>query len=749
MSSSGDVPSLDALADAVAARLAGRRPPGPYGPTGEPDLELPPGWRPPGEWTGPHLSTAARLRIAGIEYTQSVQHSGAVPPSYDADNAVPLVAYKPLVVRVYPEALPPAIGTDNLTGERITGELTLSIGDRVILRTGPTRAAGCRVGPVSAIDRMLWDREFAFPAGDGRFAPVELAMVNCPLNFIVPAMGSRPGRIYVTIQVWPVAAGRLSSQRATKTGYLSFLRVGPPKVCLVRVNWTDANGMRWSPSDTDMLATTTLAERMLPFPHFETTILGIEKESSAAFGTAGTNGDCNAAWSNLLVELNVTRIFTALFQLGSIVYGMVPANAIPASGKFNAGCGGGVAGGFVGRGGTFAHEVGHLYEREHVGVDGDSDNDPNYPNYGGSTTSIGEVGVDVGTSPPTLFDPAATGDIMSYADQRWISPYTYRGILDSRGLHQSGPVAPRRRDLVVVDFRLYREGLTAPLSERRVEIRSVTRLVAPGPVPAPPRGAPSPVSIDLIDADRRVLATHHCTYIASRGDGCAACGPAVPLDREPWLDFTEVVEWPDLDAIAALSFHQGGEPLFALDAGEPPSVAIEGPERGEGTLTVRVEADHPTERPSVLVLFTSDGGESWQPVAFNPPEGTVTVPNDRLTGGERCSFRAVASAALRTSTADTEPFELPRTGRRVWIDAPGDDCPVPPGPVRLTALVDTRGLGLVEPRHITWTSDLDGELGHGYTVLPDLTAGRHEVTVVLPDGLGGTLSQRGIIVVGG
>jgi hypothetical protein len=140
---------------------------------------------------------------------------------------------------------------------------------------------------------------------------------------------------------------------------------------------------------------------------------------------------------------------------------------------------------------------------------------------------------------------------------------------------------------------------------------------------------------------------------------------------------------------------------------------------------------------------------TWQPVAFDPPNGEVVIGADRLPGGPRCVFRAIGTAELQSATADTAPFDMPRTPRRLYLDVPSDGCPIAPGPVALSAMVDTRGLGAVAPPDIRWSSNLDGELGFGYALTPDLSDGRHELTATAPDGLGGMLAERAIIIVSG
>jgi hypothetical protein len=77
---------------------------------------------------------------------------------------------------------------------------------------------------------------------------------------------------------------------------------------------------------------------------------------------------------------------------------------------------------------TMAHEVGHNHGRNHAPCapgNNISGVDPNYP-YAGA--KLGTWGYDVRNQ--KFFDPTATYDIMGYCDPKWISDYTYKGLLE-------------------------------------------------------------------------------------------------------------------------------------------------------------------------------------------------------------------------------------------------------------------------------------------------------------------------------
>ena len=762
--SDSDRRDIEAIVDAVLKRLqiglGGASPISMQ--QGEPDLgrpQLP--WDPLDEGPVPYLRRR-KLQISGMELTQSIQHHGAAGQSFGADNAVPLVALKTLVARVYPSVRPGLAWPDVLTNERVTGELILSVGNHVVYRTGPTRADGVRVGPVSQLSRNLWDQELINSSlGPGGLA-TGLSYINGPLNFMVPAYYCRRGQMHISVRIWRLAASALqaANDSAALSQYIQFLDVSPPRLALVRVNWDNGRGTVTSPTDVEMLRTIRRAERMLPFPYFDAKILGVSVTSSASFALSVGGGACNAAWNNLLDDnLKDLQIWTRLFQLSDLVFAMVPKAAIPGKRSLvaqsgttaiNSGCGrsSGVGGCFVDYADTFAHEIGHMYDRKHVRVAGDSTSDPNYPNYGERKRSIGETGVDTGAShPKIIYDPLVSDDIMSYGNELWISPYTYRGILDARTKHRSVPADPSHvRPVLAVKLRLHRtdRGLT------RVELKRAFRIEAPGGAPPVDEDAVFPLSIDLLDSESRIIGTHHCSYARSHASGACCCDirSGIPLEREPYIDLHEVIEWPG-DGVAALSFHRGEASFLTVQVGDPPRVDIEGPAREADALVVRVSTRHPRETPAVAMLFSGDDGRTWEPVGFDPPGGVFSIEAARLPGGRRCRFRAIAAAELQCAVADTEPFELAPSPRRLYVMTPSDECGIPPGPVMLSALIDTRGRGAVAPYEIRWISSLQGDLGAGYDVRAELIEGEHQLTVTAPDGLGGLLTERGIIIVGG
>lgn len=713
------------------------------GPTGEPIPPLPDiPFGPQDTW--PRI-VHPKLHIQGLEITQSTQYYGT---GYGTNNAVPIVALKPLVVRAYPYVTAGMFEGDALSGKTVIGELVLFRWGKEVYRTGPTRTSGARVGPSARLGRNLWDKETSIYYTSGKLGVERMKLEwNPSLNFVVPAWYLRAGQTTAAVRLW-LTSGEGGMVDASES--FQVISVNVPKVALVRVNWKNpATNVVTSPTDADLLGLCNLASRMLPFPYFHTTILGVEKTKSGDFsGPPPTPGGCNTAWNDLLTDLKVTRLFTVLFQIADIVYGVVPqVGALTVMGTQNTGCGwggDGVGGCLVGDEVAFSHEVGHLYGCGHIGDPKLASYDPGYPNYGGSKTSIGEVGIDTALGATPLSDPASVHDLMSYKQPQWVSPYTYVKILNNRDMHTSAAADPRNvRTFLITAFTVSRLADTS----RKIDTIKAHVVQGPGMVPVLDGTQHSNWSIDLIDTRDRVIANHACRIPTTLGGGgCGGCGSSNDTDRSPHLDFVEVMEWTD--EVKRIQINYGESRIDSFEVGQAPTVDISGPEQREGSLMLRFSASHPQYNPSVVVLFTGDGGENWTPVAIDPPlDEPLAIDIASLSGGESCYFRVVATAEFHAAWADSDSFSLPRAERRLMIHIKEDYCQS--GRVDFTAMIDVRQHESVGPQEVVWHSDIAGEIGRGYLISVDLEQGRHEITASIPGGGIDRVQATGIIIVGG
>jgi hypothetical protein len=160
---------------------------------------------------------------------------------------------------------------------------------------------------------------------------------------------------------------------------------------------------------------------------------------------------------------------------------------------------------------TMAHELGHNHGRRHTPC-GTSDGDPSFPHAGGVS---GVWGYEARTG--TLHDPR-TPDIMGYCNPRWISDFTYRGLLT------------RVATLNGAAFEILAD--EASIARWRVLIAEPTgpRWGIPFDRPAAPFGEAE--SADVLDAQGRVI-TKTTVYRTEMGDSDAFT-VLVPEPRPEW-----------------------------------------------------------------------------------------------------------------------------------------------------------------------------------------------------------------------
>ena len=157
-----DFNNLEGFVDAIADRVLGNQPGDPTGvrPANQAAITR----SGPGQEEMPSLVVRPRLHVQGLELTQSTQYYGT---GYGAENSVPIVALKPLVVRAYPYVTAGLFEGDTLTGKTVTGELVLFRWGKEVFRTGPTRAAG-GASAAKRLDRTLWDNETTYHVTSGK-----------------------------------------------------------------------------------------------------------------------------------------------------------------------------------------------------------------------------------------------------------------------------------------------------------------------------------------------------------------------------------------------------------------------------------------------------------------------------------------------------------------------------------------------------------------------------------------------------
>ncbi|HEX5962669.1 MAG TPA: zinc-dependent metalloprotease family protein [Gemmatimonadales bacterium] len=135
----------------------------------------------------------------------------------------------------------------------------------------------------------------------------------------------------------------------------------------------------------------------------------------------------NNAWTTILAEIDAIRILenpsryyygVAKVSYSSGVAGVAYVSGVPYSERTALGWDYLPSGAEVA-----AHELGHNWGRDHAPCGGPTGVDPAYPYAGGST---GVYGLDVAAQ---VLKPPSSTDVMGYCNQKWISDYTYNGVM--------------------------------------------------------------------------------------------------------------------------------------------------------------------------------------------------------------------------------------------------------------------------------------------------------------------------------
>lgn len=636
------------------------------------------------------------ISIRGVEATQSTQYFffNNVGSNASSDNMVPLIAGKDLLLRVYVESDRFA-GLTSITGEVVYGSKRLKPINGPLL---PTRASTIR-------------RE----------------RLNDTLNFRIPRADCRGSQTFFLYATDTAKPSFFNTSRAYRID-VEFREIPNVRVFGVMINFTGNRLNLPSPNGFRLVDTLARFVPMLPFPGFD--------YGPCVVRTYNQDLTQRSGWDAMLNE--VANIRDTSDNKG-IYAGLLPTNT---SGQVGTGTRG------IGRYGVcisqqddtraMGHEFGHALGLNHVSACGEGDTiDTKYPTYASYMQgSIGEVGVNL--SRMETHDPATDWDFMTYCDNpnvlfppdSWVSPYTYMKMMStarkSNGMTSGFGEAGSRVRRMVLNARVYRSGRVELLPSYAV---TTTR------DPYDPRPT-LPVVLDIYARDGGLVTSHVC-HVPN------LCGGH---DDEAYTDIHEVVDWQEgIDRVVVV---REKEELATFDVRENamrPSVASprlrEGEERA-GTVGLEWDVSESHDPVHFLVRYSNDGGETWQTLATGLEEPRFVTDLETLPGGEKCLFEVTAASGLSAVSAYSEPFEVRRKPRQVYIVSPQDGEVFYHGePVTFAGGAYSPDFGVSSAEETRWESSIDGYLGSGHFFSVDsLSPGQHRISIQLRDGLHGEAS---------
>lgn len=679
--------------------------------------------------------TGAALVIAGVELTQATQYFSinGQGSDYAADNSVPLIAQRELMLRIYVNDRGVALLPKYVTG-RVTVYRVNNYGpDQHIATLSPTNGP-LRAKSSAAIDRGDSDQTLNFRLraakcqGTLRFhvsikeqPPLfdnPLAMEAEPLSSVNSSpIGSMAFTLLQPENEAPDLVASPEGPSSTAIVHGRFESVPTFRVRAVLVHYTGGGQDIPAPSGLDFAKTFEYVLKTYPIGRLEFSDC-VEIDYDGDLSVPG--GGCGPGWEGLL---GVLREVAAGSDDNDIYVGLLPNGVMSNNGII--GCGNtGVAASINGNGPAMAQEIGHALSRQHAPCGGADGVDQNYPTYNGYLSgSIGEYGFDVFGS--RVFNPARTYDFMGYCPSTWVSPHTYIGLRNAiqarfSQFAMASLVNDARQETLFLNFRVDRDGT--------VEMLPSFHLLS---VPQPTYGdLPSEIACELLDETGRVLCFHRCRLTEKTQD-----------EYGPHVNYQEVIPWAK--RAVQIRFLRNREVLHVHDIEKTePSIKIRTAKirYAEKGTKLAWSAMSDDSQQTYFVRYSNDDGAAWHVIGANLRKTEFHAKLGALPGGERCMFQIVAISGVRTSVAETEPFSSPLKPRAAAILSPPSNTEVPESEtVILRGGAFSPDFGLGDLEDVLWTSNLDGPLGEGIVlVVENLSIGFHTITLTVPDGIGGT-----------
>ena len=136
--------------------------------------------------------------------------------------------------------------------------------------------------------------------------------------------------------------------------------------------------------------------------------------------------------------------------------------------------------------------------------------------------------------------------------------------------------------------------------------------------------------------------------------------------------------------------------------------------------------------------MSCDDGATYQSLAVALRAPSLAIEPSSLCGGS-VLFRVAASSGFESIAETAGPYRSALRPPSLSVLAPADGSIIPPViQVALRGQAIDPGAGILGGSRLSWTSDRDGVLGNGATLVTgSLSLGTHHITLqaVAPDGL--------------
>lgn len=442
---------------------------------------------------------------------------------------------------------------------------------------------------------------------------------------------------------------------------------------------------------------------------------------------------------------------------------------------------------FPAGGTTLAHEIGHNFGRRHVNCgnpDGPDSNYP-YPPCQMGPIGVGAEGVRSVFHGADLMDPAnpriiaprspdagtTLSDLLSYANERWTSDYTWAAIRtymlqNQKAMKKDGEAGSAPAPWLAGAGSVHANWLSAARSTDGRTILLTAVIDEEGTVdlemilPVSETVVPEEKALDLV-AKNFAAAKANGAYTIELLDGGGNVLEAIPAVADE-IDDVDVpastlgVLLPMPENLETIRIKDdGGNTLAETDRSPaPPQVTLNLPGAGEvvdDILTVDWDATDPDgDDLTAMIQYSDDDGASWITLTIDAPDSPQAFDAELIPGAPAAArIRLIVSDGFNATEVMSEAFTVLPRAPAVAITRPRGGAAFAAGePIFLSGNAYDPEDGPILEESLVWEVEGIGEAGFGRSlILGNLPPGAHRVTLTATDSDGEAASDEVTITI--